>query len=238
MTTDTRPDDVQQHADFSPAERDAVYRCIETRRDVRGQFLPDPIPDDVLARLLHAAHHAPSVGFMQPWDFIVVRDPAAKQRVHTAFAAAHKEASQMFPDEKAARYRALKLEGILEAPVGLCITCDRERTGPVVIGRTHQPEMDLYSAVCAVQTLWLAARAENLGVGWVSIVRYEDLRTALGIPPRIQPIAYLCIGRVSHFYAKPELETAGWLPRLPLRDLVWFDAWHHRDGDESLLSAL
>lgn len=230
--------DVQREAEFSPDERDAVYRCIATRRDVRGQFLPDPIPDDVLARLLAAAHRAPSVGFMQPWDFIVVRDAEVKRRVHAAFAAAHHEAAGMFDDGRAERYRRLKLEGILEAPVGLCVTCDRERTGPVVVGRTHQPEMDLYSAVCAVQTLWLAARAENLGVGWVSIVRYEDLRAALGIPPRIQPIAYLCIGRVSHFFARPELETAGWLPRLPLRDLVWFDGWHQRTGDEPLLDAL
>lgn len=229
---------VQQNADFSQEERDAVYRCIATRRDVRGQFLPDPIPDEVLARLLDAAHHAPSVGFMQPWDFIVVRDPVVKRKVHAAFATAHDEAADMFGGGRAATYRRLKLEGILEAPVGLCITCDRERTGPVVIGRTHQPEMDLYSAVCAVQTLWLAARAENLGLGWVSIVRYDDLRAALGIPPGIQPVAYLCIGKVSHFYEKPELETAGWLPRLPLRDLVWFDGWHQRSGDESLLDAL
>ncbi len=130
------------------------------------------------------------------------------------------------------------LEGILEAPVGVCVTCDRGRTGPVVIGRTHQPEMDLYSAVCAVQNMWLAARAENLGLGWVSIVRYDNLRHALGIPENIQPVAYLCIGRVSHFFEKPELETAGWLPRLPLKDVVWFDGWQKREGDEPLLAEL
>ena len=229
---------IQQNADFSSAERDTVYRCIKTRRDVRGQFLPDPIPDEVLARLLTAAHHAPSVGFMQPWDFIVVRDQETKRRVHKAFAAAHKEAAEMFESGRADTYRSLKLEGILEAPIGLCVTCDRGRTGPVVIGRTHQPEMDLYSAVCAVQNLWLAARAENLGVGWVSILRYDDLRKALDIPDHIQPVAYLCIGRVSHFFEKPELETAGWLPRLPLRDVVWFDGWQNRKGDEPLLSEL
>lgn len=229
---------IQQHPEFTAAERDAVYRCIETRRDVRGQFLRDPIPDEVLARLLKAAHHAPSVGFMQPWDFIVVRDREAKERVHSAFATAHREAAGMFTDSRAEAYRSLKLEGILEAPVGLCVTCDRGRTGPVVIGRTHQPEMDLYSAVCAVQNMWLAARAENLGLGWVSIVRYEDLRLALGIPEHIQPVAYLCIGRVSHFFEKPELETAGWLPRLPLKDMVWFDGWQKREGDEPLLAEL
>ncbi len=229
---------IQSNPDFSAAERDSVYRCIHQRRDVRGQFLPDPIPDATLARLLRAAHHAPSVGFMQPWDFIVVREAEAKQRVHDAFAAANAEAATMFEGDRQRTYRTLKLEGILEAPVGICVTCDRRRTGPVVVGRTHQKEMDLYSAVCAVQNLWLAARAENLGVGWVSIMRHADLRRALGIPPSIRPIAYLCVGRVSHFFEKPELETAGWLPRTPLSEIVWFDRWQERSGAEPLLEHL
>ena len=223
---------------FSPEERAAVYRCIESRRDMRGQFRPDPLPEAVLARILGAAHHAPSVGFMQPWDFILVRDPAVKQRVHAAFETAQQEATALFADERRAAYRRLKLQGILEAPVGLCVTCDRSRHGPVVIGRTQQPEMDLYSAVCAVHNLWLAARAEGIGVGWVSIVRREDLRAALGIPPEIEPIAYLCLGYASHFPPRPELEAAGWLPRLALKDLVWFDRWRQRSGDESLLAHL
>jgi 5,6-dimethylbenzimidazole synthase len=228
----------QTDAAFSSAERDAVYKCIFNRRDVRGQFLPQPISDEVLARILLAAHHAPSVGFMQPWDFIVVRDPAAKQKVRDAYQVAHGEAAAMFDDERQRAYRRLKLEGIIEAPVGICVTCDRSRTGPVVIGRTHQPEMDLYSAVCAVQNLWLAARAENVGVGWVSIIRHDDLRSALGIPATIQPIAYLCVGYVSHFLRKPELETAGWLPRTPLADVLWFDRWHGRCETEPLLGHL
>ncbi|MBM3567092.1 MAG: 5,6-dimethylbenzimidazole synthase, partial [Alphaproteobacteria bacterium] len=108
----------------------------------------------------------------------------------------------------------------------------RSRSGPVVIGRTHQPEMDLYSAVCAVQNLWLAARAENIGLGWVSIMRHDDLRDALGIPASIQPIAYLCLGYVSHFLKKPELETVGWRKRLPLSDVLWIDRWRaRRDAD-------
>ena len=229
---------IQTDAAFSPAERDAVYKCIFNRRDVRGQFLPDPIPDEVLVRILRAAHHAPSVGFMQPWDFIVVTDGAVKRKVRDAFEIAHKEAAEMFDDTRQRAYRALKLEGILEAPVGICVTCDRSRTGSVVLGRTHQPEMDLYSAVCAVQNLWLAARAENIGVGWVSIVRPDDLRSALAIPPAIQPIAYLCVGYVSSFLRKPELETAGWLPRTPLGDVLWFDQWHARAGSEPLLEHL
>jgi 5,6-dimethylbenzimidazole synthase len=232
------PRAIQADAEFSAAERDAVYRCIFNRRDVRGQFLPDPIPDQVLARLLNAAHHAPSVGFMQPWDFIVVRDAAVKRRVREGFAAANLEAAGMFEDEKQKTYRRLKLEGIVEAPIGICITCDRSRTGKVGLGRTHQADMDLYSAVCAVQNLWLAARVENIGVGWVSIIRHDDLRAALGIPASIQPIAYLCVGYVSHFLQKPELETAGWLPRMPLSDVVWVDRWHGRDTPDPLLECL
>jgi 5,6-dimethylbenzimidazole synthase len=222
----------QADAEFSSDERDAVYKCIFNRRDVRGQFRPDPIPDDVLARILRAAHHAPSVGFMQPWDFIVVRDLAIKTRIRDAFQVAQREATEMFEGERQKTYRALKLEGIVDAPIGICVTCDRSRSGPVVLGRTHQPEMDLYSAVCAVQNLWLAARAENIGLSWVSIMRHDDLRAALGIPASIQPIAYLCLGYVSHFLKKPELETVGWRKRLPLSEVLWIDHWRaRRDAD-------
>lgn len=215
---------------FSEAERAAVYRTIFNRRDVRGQFLPEPVPDEVLARVLMAAHHAPSVGFMQPWNFLVVRSPAVKQQVREVFAKAHGEAALMFPEGKREVYSQLKLEGIVESPVGLCITCDRSRTGPVVVGRTHIPTMDLYSSVCAVQNLWLAARAEGLGVGWVSIFNQPELQAALGIPAEIVPIAYLCIGYVSHFHDQPELEKAGWLPRLPIADLLYYDQWGQGDA--------
>ena len=223
---------------FTQEARDAIYHAIFSRRDVRGQFLPTPVPDEVLSRILTAAHHAPSVGFMQPWNFLVVRSQDTKRRVQGAFAKAHAEAAGMFEGDKRATYQKLKLEGIVESPVGICITCDRERTGPVVVGRTHMKTMDLYSSVCAVQNLWLAARAEGLGVGWVSIFHQADLQEALGIPKGITPIAYLCVGYVSHFHAKPELETAGWLPRLPIEDLVYFDQWGQRDDQQPLIAHL
>ena len=216
---------------FTSAEREAVYRAIFERRDIRAQFLPDDVPDPVLARLLRAAHHAPSVGFMQPWDFIVVRDRAVRARIHAAFERATAQAAAMFDAERAAAYRNLKLEGILEAPLGICVTCDRSRNGPVVLGRTHQPDMDLYSAVCAVQNLWLAGRAEGIGIGWVSIVSPEDLRAALGIPEAIEIIAYLCAGYVSAFPPRPDLERKGWLPRFALRDVVRVDGWQGRGCD-------
>lgn len=214
-----------QQTTITDAERDAFYKVIHNRRDTRAEFKPDTIPEEVLMRVLNAAHHAPSVGFMQPWDFVVVKDLSVRQQIKSGFETAHAEAAEMFDGDKQQTYRGLKLEGIMEAPLGICITCDRSRTGPVVIGRTANPEMDLYSSVCAVQNLWLAARAENLGVGWVSIIHHDVMREALGIPEHIVPVAYLCIGYVSHFHQKPELEKAGWLPRMDLDTLIHRDRW-------------
>jgi len=206
-------------------ERDAVYKTIFSRRDVRGQFKPEPIPDDVLKRILTAAHHAPSVGFMQPWDFIIVKNKAIKEKIKRGFEQANKESAAMFSDEKMQQYKNLKLEGILESPVGICVTCDRSRNGPVVLGRTINPEMDLYSSVCAVQNLWLAARAENIGVGWVSIIQDDVIKSALNIPEDINIIAYLCLGYVTQFNDKPELEKLGWLPRRDVDSAIHLDGW-------------
>jgi 5,6-dimethylbenzimidazole synthase len=179
---------------FHTAERDAVYKAIFTRRDMRDQFLPEPVPDDVTRRLLAAAHSAPSVGLMQPWYFITIRDQSVRNRVANAFAQANEEAAGMFSAERQSRYKSLKLEGIRKAPLNICVTCDRQRGGDVVLGRTHNSSMDLYSTVCAVQNLWLAARAEGIGMGWVSIFRDADLKSILGIPERIEIVAYLCLG--------------------------------------------
>ena len=206
-------------------ERDAVYKVIYNRRDTRGEFKPDPVPAEVLLRILNAAHHAPSVGYMQPWDFVIVRKQEIKRKIKTAFEVANKEAIQMFEGKRQGMYKSLKLEGITESPVGICVTCDRTRTGKVVIGRTANAEMDLYSAVCAVQNFWLAARAENLGVGWVSILHHDALKRILGIPDHIVPIAYLCVGYVTHFHEKPELEKAGWLARFPIGSLIHCENW-------------
>ena len=210
---------------FSDAERAAVYRAIFQRRDVRGQFLPDPIGDEVLARLLQAAHAAPSVGLMQPWNFILIRSPEVRAEIRAAFAQANDEARAMFPAERQALYSELKLEGITESPLNLCITCDRARGGAVVLGRTHDRDTDLYSTVCAVQNLWLAARAEGIGVGWVSIFRDADLRRILRLPDHVVPVAYLCLGHVRELYDQPELQARGWAARKPLEEMIFFDAW-------------
>lgn len=235
---ETKEAGIQGSIQFSEADQQGLYKAIFNRRDVRGQFLPDPVCNEALARILYAAHHAPSVGFMQPWNFVVIRSAETKQRIYDAFSQAHEQAAGMFDESKRETYRSLKLEGIREAPINLCITCDRSRSGPVVIGRTSIKTMDLYSSVCAVQNLWLAARAEGLGVGWVSIIQQQALQEILAIPKDIVPIAYLCLGHVSHFYEKPELETAGWLPRLSLSDLVAFDSWQGASPQDGLLDAI
>ena len=223
---------------FSPAERDGLYRAIRERRDVRSQFLPDPIPADVLARLLQAAHHAPSVGFMQPWDFILVESRAVRQQVHAIFERENSKAAGNYAGDQAALYKRLKLEGILESPLNLCVTCDRTRGGPHVLGRNSILEMDLFSTCLAVQNLWLAARAEGIGVGWVSILDQQELAATLKLPDNVYPVAYLCVGYVSEFLPSPELQERGWRSRLPLEDLVHSDAWDQPLKDKDLESAL
>lgn len=212
-------------AGFTEPEREAVYKAIFNRRDVRDQFLPDAIAPEVLERILTAAHHAPSVGFSQPWSFLLIRSAERRKQVHNLFTAANAEAAGQFSDERAKLYQSLKLEGILKAPLNICVTCDRTRGGKVVLGRTHNPEMDLYSTVCAVQNMWLSARAEGVGMGWVSIYRHDELRDLLNIPDHVQIIAYLCMGHVAELYERPELEVKGWAERLAMEDIVHEETW-------------
>lgn len=217
MTTSNHP--------FSDAERRGLYRAIHERRDVRSQFLPDRIPHDVLTRLLEAAHHAPSVGFMQPWDFIVIESRHVRETVLALFEKENQKAAKRFEGERQEHYRSLKLQGIMESPLNLCITCDRSRGGPHVLGRNSIVDTDLFSTCLAVQNLWLAARAEGIGVGWVSILDQEQLSAALDLPEHVYPLAYLCLGYVGEFLDQPELETKGWRSRLPLSELVHGDKW-------------
>jgi len=214
---------------FSDEEKRGVYRAIHERRDVRAQFLPDPVPAEILGRILDAAHHAPSVGFMQPWDFIVIEDPAVRRAVYENFDRANRDAAGAYEGERREQYSRMKLAGVLDAPVNLCVTCDRERTLGHKLGRRTDPATDLYSTVCAVQNLWLAARAEGLGVGWVSILDFDELKAMLGIPAANTPVAYLAMGYVSEFKARPDLEESGWERRQALSTLLHFDGWGNRD---------
>ena len=225
-------------AQFSPAERRGVYRAIHERRDIRSHFLPTPIPSRVLGRILNAAHHGPSVGFMQPWDFIIIHDEALRQAIRDCFLEANRRAAELYTGDRRAVYGRMKLEGICEAPVNLCVTCDPHREKGSGLGRQTDPATDVYSTVCAVQNLWLAARAESIGVGWVSILDFDQLRSLLEIPAHIAPVAYLCIGYVSEFPSCPELESAGWETREMLSRLIHFDRWsgHNHECVRELLA--
>lgn len=209
---------------FSEVERAAVYKVIEQRRDIRS-FKPDPVADELLRRLLQAAHHAPSVGFMQPWNFIVIKSDETKQKLKHA---AEKEKRALlihYEGEQAEMFSKLKVEALTEAPVTLCITSDPTRGGPHVIGRNSIPETDLASVSCAIQNLWLAARAEGLAVGWVSFYKKQDIRQILDIPPHIDPVALISIGYTEEFPDQPLLEKVNWRRRLPLDDLIYSERW-------------
>jgi 5,6-dimethylbenzimidazole synthase len=212
-------------ASFSPDERDALYRIVQARRDIR-QFLPTPVPDDALRRILEAAHLAPSVGFMQPWNFILIRSLELRRRVYSSFTEQNsREFARITDSERKELYRSLKLEGILEAPLNLAVTCDRRRDAPFVLGRAPMPETDLFSTCLAVQNLWLAARAEGVGVGWVSILDRETTERLLELPDAVRLVAYLCVGYPVEFRPKPMLEEVGWKQRVPLGELVFEDRW-------------
>ena len=218
---------------FTDEERRGVYRAIYERRDIRSNFLSKPVPDQLLGRLLDAAHHGPSVGFMQPWDFIVIRGEAVRRKVHECFLDANRQAAEAYHGERRHLYDSLKLAGILEAPVNLCITCDRARLRGAGLGRQSDPATDLYSTACAVQNLWLAARAESIGVGWVSILDFDRLQALLKIPSSLTPVAYLCIGYVSQFPSCPDLESKGWERRESLVRLIHFDCWGSQDEERA-----
>jgi 5,6-dimethylbenzimidazole synthase len=221
-----QPDSViPRDGQFSDHERAAVYRVIFERRDVRRNFLQTPIADAVLARILSAAHHAGSVGFMQPWDFVVIRRQATKRAVKQLFQKSNAHAAMHYEGARAALYQSLKLEGIEEALINICVTCSRQRGGRHVLGRSTVRDTDIYSTCCAIQNLWLAARAEGIGVGWVSILDHGALKQVLSIPRPIKVLAYLCLGYVSEFATQPDLETAGWRARIPLDQLIHHESW-------------
>src|SRR5215469_935728 len=227
-------------ADFNrlPLEvRRGLYETIFRRRDMR-EFRPDPVPDEVLARVLVAAHHAGSVGYTQPWDFIVVRDLKRRQEVKRLFEEERLRNAEQFSGQRRDKFLSLKLEGIIESALNLIVTCEPDRFGPGVLGKTAIKEVEIYSTCLAIENLWLAARVEGLGVGWVSILRNEVLRQIFGIPRNVIPIAYLCIGYVDSFPARPILEKAGWAERLSPRKLLHFDSWQGGPTDRERLSHL
>ena len=216
--------------EFTEEEKKGLYKAIHSRRDVRSHFTSRPIEDEVLSKILNAAHHAPSVGFSQPWNFILIKNPNTKDRIKQSFEKEKEKSSQLIEEPKKSKYLSFKLEGIIESPINLCVTYDPSKFGPFVIGRSSIPEAGLYSVCCAIQNLWLAARTEGVGLGWVSILSNDVLKDVLELPDHVVPVAYLCLGYVDEFATKPDLETAGWLPRLGLKDVIYFEKWNDQEN--------
>lgn len=205
---------------FGKEEADILEEIILSRRDVRGnRFINKPIENDVLDRIFMAALNAPSVGFSQPWEFVVVDDDGIKEKIRQTFQEENRKAKDLFKGEKQEEYMSLKLEGIFEAPLNIAVFY-KPSEGPV-LGQTTMSEAGLYSVVCAIQNMWLMARALNLGMGWVSIVDPDKVKKILNAPEENQLVAYLCLGYVDKFLSKPELEMRQWEKR-KLKDKVIF----------------
>lgn len=204
---------------------DAVYEAITRRRDVRCEFTGDPVPPEVLRRLLNAAHAAPSVGLTQPWDFVVVSDLATRERFRDHVAEEREKFATSLPPEKADTFARIKIEGILESSLGVVVTYDSTRGAPHVLGRHAIADAGLYSTCLAIENLWLAATAEGYGMGWVSFYREPFLRELLFIPEHVRPVAWLCMGPVSGLQDVPDLERHHWRARRPLEDVMHWERW-------------
>lgn len=205
---------------FSAADRQTLEQIMRRRRDVRGnRFLRDEIPAAELDQILQAAVWAPSVGFSQPWEFVLIRDRATREKIAASFAEENRKAAPLFTDEKREQYVQLKLEGILETPLNIAVFY--KPSAQPVLGQTTINEVGEYSVVCAVQNMWLMARAINIGIGWVSILDPSTVKAVLNAPANHKLVAYLCVGYVSDFPEQPELETLGWETRRELPSVVW-----------------
>lgn len=213
---------------YDDAEREAVLRVMRERRDIRNGFRNDPIPHEVLLRVLEAAHTAPSVGHSQPWDFVVIRSAETRRSMHELAQRQREAYAKSLPKGRAKQFKELKIEAILDTPVNIVVTADPTRGGRHTLGRHTQPQMAPYSSALAVENLWLAARAEGLGVGWVSFFDEREMVRALGLPEHLEVVAYLCVGYVDEFPEEPELLQAGWSKRRPLSWVVHEETYGRR----------
>lgn len=209
----------------------SFYDIVRARRDVRSEFTGEPVPEPALRRVLEAAHAAPSVGLTQPWDYVLVRDVDTRQRFWEHVQQERETFAATLEEGAAQRFAGIKIDGILDASLGVVVTYDADRGSPAVLGRHAIADAGLYSVCLSIQNLWLAATAEGLGVGWVSFYREPFLQELLGIPFGIRPIAWLCLGPVTHLESIPDLERHGWRKRRPVDDAVHHERWPDHGDD-------
>ena len=200
---------------FSQSDQTSLAEIIFHRRDIRGNnFTNTPLPQDILDKILLAAQLAPSVGLSQPWEFVIIRDKDTRNLIAESHQVESELAKEKFPKSKQALYSQLKLEGIKEAPINIAVFY--KPSTEAILGKNSMPEMGEYSVVCAIQNMWLTARALNVGLGWVSILNPETVKATLNAPKENKLVAYLCLGYVKEFLDIPELETLNWHKREPL----------------------
>ncbi len=210
--------------EFTLEDQRRLQEILMHRRDVRGnRFLPTPIPSDAINTILQAATLGPSVGFSQPWEFVIVESKATRQKIVESFQVENDKAKATFSEDKQALYSQLKLEGILESPINIAVFYTPS-TEPV-LGQNTMAESGEYSVACAIQNMWLMARALNIGMGWVSIINPDTVKTILNAPPKHKLIGYLCLGYVKAFLDQPELETLQWEERKSMESVVFYDTY-------------
>ncbi|MDV3125364.1 5,6-dimethylbenzimidazole synthase [Mycobacterium sp. 21AC1] len=212
----------------APPSLGGLYDVIHRRRDTRREFTGAPIADDVLMRVLSAAHAAPSVGMSQPWDFVLVRAPETLAAFRDHVAQERAVFADTLSGERAEVFARIKIEGICESGLGIVVGYDPTRGGPQILGRHAIDDAGLYSVICAIQNLWLAATVEGLGVGWVSFYREEFLRSLVDMPDHVRPVAWLCVGQVADLPEVPDLERYGWRNRCPLDTVVHEERYRPR----------
>ncbi|MGE9811531.1 5,6-dimethylbenzimidazole synthase [Ferroplasma acidiphilum] len=210
-----------------------VYEAIKKRRDVRSWFSDKHIDNSTLGRILKAGNYAPSVGLSQPWNYILIRDIETRKKIKAVVEEKRMDFYDLLPDEKKIKFRNIKIEGILESDLNMAVTCDVSRKGPDILGRATMPEMSEYSVVLSIENMWLAARAEGIGMGWISFIDPDRVKKILGIPESIKLVGYLAVGYLSEDHDIPELEEKKWEKRLDVSNFVYMDKWGEKPDPET-----
>ena len=211
-----------------------VYEAIKKRRDVRSWFSDKHIDNNTLGRILKAGNYAPSVGLSQPWNYLLIRDIETRKKIKAIAEEKRMDFYNSLTDEKKIKFRNIKIEGILESDINMAVTCDASRKGPNILGRATMPEMSEYSVVLSIENMWLAARAEGIGMGWISFIDPDRVKKILGIPESIKLVGYLAVGYLSEDHDIPELEEKKWEKRLDVSNFVYMDKWGEKPDPETI----